>query len=149
MDKYLLGLAGETRVCAELLKKGFHANIVIGNAKATDIVITNDKNKFLRIEVKTTQKGRKFVTGFYPKYTDSSKLCPNLWVFYLPDKTMSTGGDRFFIARHEKVGEIQLQVNKGNKTARGEGVDNIPLKFLEDHQCEDDWAAIATALADI
>jgi hypothetical protein len=96
MDKYLLGLAGETRVCAELLKKGFHANIVIGNAKATDIVITNDKSKFLRIEVKTTQKGRKFVTGFYPKYTDSSKLHPNLWVFYLPDK----------MSRSPKIGPV-------------------------------------------
>ena len=68
-DKYQLGLAGEMRVCSELLKKGYDASIVFGNAKSTDIVVT-EGNKLLRIEVKTSQTGRNFVTGFFPKYTN-------------------------------------------------------------------------------
>lgn len=149
MDKYLLGMAGETRVCAELLKKGYLANIMAGNAKATDIIITNTEKEFIRVEVKTSRNGRNFVTGYYPKYTDPSKLHPDLWIFYLPDKALSSNGDRFFIASHQKVGEIQLIVNKGNKTLSGKGVDNIPVKFLEEHGCEDDWAVINAAFSKI
>lgn len=146
MDKYLLGMAGEMRVCAELLKKGHLANIMAGNAKATDIIIANDKNRFIRIEVKSSRNGRNFVTGYYPKYNDPSKMHPDLWIFYLPDKALSSNGDRFFIATHRKVGEIQLIVNKGNKTLSGKGVDNIPLKLLEEHQCEDDWSVVDETL---
>ncbi|MEA1952105.1 MAG: hypothetical protein U9N87_12015 [Planctomycetota bacterium] len=138
-DKYLIGLAGEMRVCAELLKKGYTASITFGNAKATDIIITGSKNLFLRIEVKTSKNGRNFVTGYFPKYTDPTKKHPDVWVFYLPDKELSTSGDRFFIATHEKVGAMQLQVNKGVKTEPGKGCDNIPRKIIETHKIENQW----------
>jgi len=34
---------------------------------------------------------------------------------------------------------MQLVVNKGNKTEKGKGVDNIPLKVLEQYDYEGRW----------
>ena len=80
MDKHLIGLAGEMRVCAELLKKGYSASITYGNAKATDIIVTGAEGRYLRVEVKTSKNGRNFVTGYYPKYTDPARQHPDVWV---------------------------------------------------------------------
>jgi len=146
MNKNLIGLAGEMRVCSELLKKGFPASITFGNEKATDIIITGDQGQFLRVEVKTSKNGRNFVTGYYPKYTDPQVRYPDVWVFYLPDKELSCSGDRFFIATHNDVGLFQLEVNKGVKTLKGKGCDNIPLKVLEAKSVEDCWDLFTTSL---
>lgn len=143
----MIGLMGETRTCAELLKKGYMASITHGNAKATDILITGKWNRFLRVEVKTSANGRNFVTGFFPKYTDPKKAHPDVWIFYLPDKEFSTNGDRFFIATHEQVEVIQLEVNKGNRTLSGKGCDNIPLKLLLQKDIEDNWNVINLLLS--
>jgi len=142
IEKTMIGLAGEMRVCAELMKKGYQASITHGNAKATDILIYGEGNCFLRVEVKTSLNGKRFVTGYYPKYTDPKKIHPDIWVFYLPDKNLSSNGDRFFIATHKQVGLIQLDVNKGNKTLKGKGCDNIPLKLLELKDVEEKWDII-------
>lgn len=140
MKKEFIGLAGEMRVCAEFLKKGYSASITHGNSKATDIIIfDSESRRFIRVEVKTSKNGKNFVTGFYPKYSDAGKLHPDIWVFYLPDQQMSSAGDRFFIATHHEVSRIQLIVNKGNETRSGEGCDNIPLKILEKELKENDW----------
>lgn len=146
IEKSMIGLVGETRVCAELLKKGHLASVTHGNAKATDILILGKTKRFLRVEVKTSVNGRNFVTGYFPKYTDASSLHPDLWVFYLPDKDLSTGGDRFFIASHKQVGEFQLEVNKGRKTLKGQGCDNIPLKLLLEKGIEDKWNLVSQQL---
>lgn len=143
----MIALTGETRTCAELLKKGYSASITHGEAKATDILITGEWNRSLRVEVTTSFNGRNFVTGFFPKYTDTKKLHPDIWVFYLPDKNRSTNGDRFFIANHEQVEKIQLEVNKGNKTLSGKGCDNIPLKLLLQKDIEDNWNVINLLLS--
>ena len=92
LDKGKIGLAGEMRVASELLKKGYNASITFGNSKATDIVVFGDKNRFLRVEVKTSKNQRNFVTGYYPKYTDESKASPDVWVMYLPDKQAKSNG---------------------------------------------------------
>jgi len=146
MDKNNIGLAGELRVCAELLKKGFQASITFGNAKATDIIVTSKSGRYLRVEVKTSKNGRNFMTGFFPKYTDPTKLHPDIWIFYLPDKELSESGDRFFIATHREVEEMQLVVNKGNKTEKGKGADNIPLKVMTNYRYESRWDTISNIL---
>ncbi len=128
------------RVCAEFLKKGYSASITHGNSKATDIIIfDSESRRFIRVEVKTSKNGRNFVTGFYPKYTDTSKLHPDIWVFYLPDRQMSVSGDKFYLATHEEVSRVQLIVNRGKKTKPGAGCDNIPLKILEVEIEEGNW----------
>lgn len=149
MDKNNIGIAGEMRVCAEFLKKGYQASITFGNAKSTDILITASAGRFLRVEVKTSRNGRNFMTGFFPKYTDSSKPHPDLWVFYLPDKDLSSSGDRFFIATHNEVEAMQLIVNKGNKTEKGKGADNIPLKVILDFPYEDAWSKVDHLLNEV
>lgn len=140
-DKGQIGLAGEMRVASELLKNGYNASITFGNAKATDIVVFGDKNRFLRVDVKTSKNQRNFVTGYYPKYTNPSQTSPDIWVFYLPDKQARSDGDKFFILTHEEVAELQLIVNKGNKTEKGKGCDNIPLRLLLENKdkFEDRW----------
>jgi len=145
LEKTMVGLAGEMRVCSELLKRGYQASITFGNAKATDIVIVGEGNRFLRVEVKTSRNGKRFVTGYYPKYTDRKKVHPDIWVFYLPNPVL-TNGDRFFIVTHEEVGKIQLIVNKGHKTLLGKGCDNIPLKLLEEKEVEDNWGIVKNLL---
>lgn len=144
IDKYLIALAGEMRVAAEILRRGFLANVTHGNAKATDIIILGPDGKFLRVEVKTSRNQRNFVTSYYPKYTDNSDSEPDLWVLYLPNKDGDSDGDRFFIFTHEDIGQLQLVVNKGNKTLPGKGVDNIPLKRLlaECPESEGRWSLI-------
>lgn len=146
MLKEMIGLAGEMRVCAELLKKGYMAAITHGNAKATDILITGPANRFLRVEVKTSKNGKNFVTSYFPKYADLERTHPDLWVFYLPNKKLSADGDRFFLATHEQVERIQLIVNKGCRTEKGQGCDNIPLKELLKHDLEDKWTLPAELL---
>lgn len=146
LDKAMIGLAGEMRVCAELIKKGYMASVTHGNAKATDILIIGKNSRFLRVEVKTSVNGKKFVTGYYPKYIDPKSLHPDVWVFYLPDKDFSTNGDRFFVLSHQQVGKLQLEMNKGNKTLKGQGCDNITLKLLLEKNVEEKWDTIDTLL---
>ena len=150
-EKNLISLAGEMRVCSELLKRGLSASITFGNAKATDIIVTGRNNRFIRVEVKTSKNGKNFVTNYYPKYTDANSLHPDIWVFYLPclpDKNLKLSNDRFFIATHEDVGKLQRDVNTNGGTKPGDGItlpgkgcDNIPLKVFEKEKdrLEDKW----------
>lgn len=134
-EKERLGLAGEYRVLSELLLRDFNATITTGRSKGTDILIFLKNKKYLRIEVKTSKNGRNFVTSFYPKYSEKSVTDPDLWIFFLP-KNVSTDDkvseDIFYILSHDEVKKMQLKVNKGNETKRGEGVDNIPLKLFKE-----------------
>jgi hypothetical protein len=141
-DKYLINITGETRICYELLKRRHHAVITMGNAKATDIIILGKNHRFLRVEVKTSNNGRNFVTGYYPKYTKRSTIHPDIWIFYLLENKKKSLGERFFIGNHKKVGKIQLKVNGGKKTKKGEGCDNIPLRFLENKGLENNWKLV-------
>jgi len=63
IDKYLLSLAGEYRVCSKLNKRGVFATVTYGNRKSVDVyAIGGDRRaRALRVEVKTGQVGR-FVT---------------------------------------------------------------------------------------
>jgi hypothetical protein len=72
---------------------------------------------------------------------------PDLWIFYLPDADLTENGDRFFIATHAEVEELQLIVNKGNKTEKGRGADNIPLKLLSNDKYESRWQLPRNLLA--
>jgi hypothetical protein len=69
----------------------------------------------------------------------------------LPRVDGESDGDRFFVLTHDKVGEIQLKVNKGKRTKRGEDCDNIPLTFLEQDKetkatSKDPWSLIGDKL---
>ena len=53
MDKQITGLAGEYFVAAELLKRDWQVAITLGNAKAIDLIATNESGHTHRIQVKT------------------------------------------------------------------------------------------------
>jgi len=151
IDKGKIGLAGELRVASELLKRGYDASITFGNSKATDIMVFGKNNRFIRIEVKTSKNNRNFVTGYFPKYSNPVDIFPDVWVMYLPEKNGNTNGDRFYILTHGEVGDLQLVVNKGIKTEKGKGCDNIPVKFFEEKNqiFENRWELIQDILSKI
>ena len=130
-DKGQIGLAGEFRVASELLRRGYSAHVTYGNAKATDIIVLGTRNRFIRVEVKTSKNNRNFVTGYFPKYSCDNDLAPapDLWVLFLPNEKKPEG-DTFFLLTHKEIRELQILANNGKETKKGEGVDNIPLKIL-------------------
>lgn len=141
--KNRLGIAGEYRVLSELLLMGFDASITMGNSKGTDIIIVKKDKSYTRLEVKTSKNGRNFVTSYFPKYSVKSDTDPDFWVFFHPKIFSKNGEDKFFILSHREVRVLQLKVNKGRETEKGQGVDNIPyahLQLLNDSM--DNWKKI-------
>jgi len=129
--KNRLGIAGEYRVLSELLLKGHSASITTGNAKGTDIIVFKKDKSYLRIEVKTSKNGYNFVTSYFPKYSKKSYTDPDFWILHQP-RIFKNEEELFFILTHNEVRDLQLRVNKGNETKRGQGVDNIPIKLLNE-----------------
>lgn len=119
----------------------------MSNAKATDILVFGEIKKCLQIEVKTSKNLKNFVTGYFPKYTDPNKLHPDVWIFFAPG-FYNQAADVFYILTHEQVREAQLIVNKGIQTKAGEGVDNIPIKLLEEKflDAKNNWNLIKILL---
>ena len=75
INKYHLNLAGEYRVCAELLLRGIFATVTFGNMKGADVVAVGPNRRAAIIEVKASQSTR-FVTSFYQKYKTIDKEHP-------------------------------------------------------------------------
>lgn len=74
-EKYLVNLAGEYGVCAELSKRGIPCSLTYGNAKAADVIVfgMQERKTCYVVEVKTS-KSTRFVTGFFQKYGDKNKM---------------------------------------------------------------------------
>ena len=120
-------MTGEYCVCAELLKRGYNASITMGNAKAVDIVVFLQDNTYKRIEVKTS-RNKRFVTGFFQKYYDKSRIHPDFWIFvHIDTENMS----HYYILTHEEMGEVQMKRNEMDNWEKIEGCDNVLLCDLE------------------
>jgi hypothetical protein len=126
-EKYKLSMAGEYGFCAELCKRGYDASITFGNMKATDIIILMPDKTYRRIEVKTSRETR-FVTGFFQKYFDKSRIHPDFWVLVqIDEENMS----HYYILTHEEMGEVQMKRNEMDKWEKIEGCDNVLLRDLD------------------
>ena len=140
-NKAKIGLSGEFGTASELCKRGFNPSITMGTTKAVDIIITDDaRTKIKRIEVKTTNKG-KIVTSFFKKYYDKSIVHPDYWVLVYIDSALVS---HYYVLTHDEVGDIQMKVNDLDSwptTASG-GVDNIPIKMLEESETKWDKISI-------
>jgi len=55
IDKWILGVAGEFAVAAELCRRGMYAQLTLGHRKRTDLLVESEKRRMFRIEVKTKQ----------------------------------------------------------------------------------------------
>ena len=106
IDKYYLNLAGEYRVCAELLKRGIFATVTFGNMKGADIIAVGPNRRAAVIEVKASNSTR-FVTGFYQKYKTADVEHPAFWVLYSVRSDGDAFTERFFVLSHEELGEKQ------------------------------------------
>ena len=153
----LLSLAGEYRVCSELIKRGVFATITYGNRKSVDLYALGDrKQPALKIEVKTNQTSKgDFVTGITQKGLFDSPDAPDFWVlFQIRPKEDGEFKERFFVLTHKEICKIQAAVNqvysdgyvkrKGRQPDLSKGVDNVTVADVEKH--EDEWDKIVSCV---
>jgi hypothetical protein len=145
LDKYYLSLAGEYRVCAEILKLGVFATVTYGNMKGTDIFAISKSRQVAVVEVKASNSSR-IVTGFYQKYKSEIMEHPMFWVLYsLTEDSEGQQKERFFVLSHNEMAEVQARRNHANELPPYEervlraskGVDNVLIKHVE--QYENAW----------
>jgi hypothetical protein len=151
----MLGLAGEYRVCSELIKRGLLAMLTYGNRKSADVyVIPHRRRAALRIEVKTSQNGR-FVTRINQKKGLNRKNdVPDFWVlFHCKCKGDNKYEEDFFILPHKTICNIQKRVNRdyarryrkkhGRQPNEEKGVDNVQIKHVKEYR--NGWELILRA----
>jgi hypothetical protein len=147
--KYLLSIAGEFRVCSELLKRGIHATITLGNKKGVDIFIYNkDTNQTKSIEVKTTQKNN-FMTMLFQKYKMENQTHPDYWIlFSTKQKADGKFDENFYILEHNDIVKLQKKMNKVEDLPYSKcveksnpGTDNIRINLLESFR--DKWETLS------
>jgi len=146
LEKHFLNLAGEYRVCAELLKRELFATITYGNHKAVDIfAIAEGRRKAAVIEVKASDD-RRFVTRYFQKSADSR---PDFWVFYSVRPDGKGGFDEeFFVLANSELEPIQIRRNNKGQLISAEeaaalaanGVDNVSREDVEPFR--DEWKKI-------
>ena len=143
IDKYYLSLAGEFRICSELLKRGVFATVIFGNKKGADIFAVGRNRKAAQIEVKSSNSNR-FVTKFYQKHRTPDDEHPNFWVLFSVCEKNDAFIERFFVLTHQEMAEAQAQRNhpeekltwaeRANKVTFG--VDNVIHQNVEAHESQ-------------
>lgn len=147
IEKYYLNLAGEYRVCAELLKRNIFATITLANMKGVDVIAVGPSRRAAMIEVKASNSSR-FVTSLYQKYKTQDCEHPAFWVLYSITCDAGIFTDRFFVLTHDELARAQSMRNgRGKKLTYSEcaerfakGVDNVLLADVQ--QFEDQWSKI-------
>lgn len=146
IDKYHLNLAGEYRVCSELLKRGLFATVTYGNRKGADIYVIGQGRRAAVVEVKSSNSLR-FVTGFYQKYKTPDCEHPDFWVLY----SIAGECDRFFVLSHSEMAIVQAKRNGDAglswvdcATSVAQGVDNVLAAHVAEF--ENQWQKIVAHL---
>lgn len=153
LDKHFLNLAGEYRVCSELLKRGIFATMTYGNQKGADIYAIGSNRRAAVIEVKASNSSR-FVTSFYQKYKDELAPHPTFWVLYSMKQERDAVSERFFILSHEEMALAQAERVPATATlpygervaALAGGVDNVTIDQVREH--ESAWEKIVKWCSD-
>lgn len=165
---YLLNLAGEYRVCSEINKRGVFATVTYGTRKGVDVYAISDrKERALKIEVKTSQRGN-FVTslsqkcgnddpnsdGFWDRRA-ADEQSPDFWVLFQirPQKDASFD-ERFFVLTHKEICVAQSArnaayatkylVRHGEEPDFSSGVDSVVVADVTQH--EGQWQKIVAAI---
>jgi hypothetical protein len=153
LDKHFLNLAGEYRVCSELLKRGLFATITYGNQKGADIYAIGSNRKAAVIEVKASHSTR-FVTSFYQKYKNELAPHPTFWVLYSLRERAGAFSEHFFVLSHEEMAIVQARRVPATASlqyaervaALSRGVDNLLVEQVTEH--EDAWVKIVRYCSD-
>jgi len=107
--KYNLGMCGEYYVAAELNRRGIDASVTYGNAKKADVIATSeDGEKAVTIEVKTTSQPKWVVGGYVPEPSDK------IWAFvYVPQD--GTASPSFYVLTQGEIHSILEPVDKESR----------------------------------
>lgn len=137
-DKYHLNIAGEFFVAAQLQRLGISASVTYGNAKKADIVaISEDGNRALKIEVKTTSQPKWIIGSYVP--VDSETL----WVLvHIPEDDNSPPS--FYVMTQAEMRKILLPIHeaynkkylerRGVERGNKPGVVSLARKDIEPHR---------------
>lgn len=153
IPQYVLNLAGEYRVCSELIKRGVFATLTYGNHKACDVYAIRDRQKCAeKVEVKTSQICR-FVTKISQRGLDKKTADgPDFWVlFQVRPNQQGTFEECFFVLSHEEMCKVQAARNRayaegyrrrhrGRSPDPSKGTDNVRCEDVK--QYEDKWSTI-------
>lgn len=154
ISKNNLALAGEYRVASELLRRGLHASVTFGNAKAADVFAIGSNRRAAQIEVKTSQTPGRVVTGFFQKNWDDPRDRPDFWVLCTFSERRGAASESFYVLTHEEMKAAQAERNWPGEslTAKDQvlratrGVDNVLFAALAAHQ--DRWDKIVDFCSD-
>jgi PD-(D/E)XK endonuclease len=127
MDKQITGLAGEYFVAAELLKRGWQVAITLGNAKAIDMIATNEEgNTTHRIQVKTLRTSPNVFT------LQTEKVKPeDFYIFvYLNGEDEQPS---YFIVKGEEL-IANLKHYYGSSLGRADNRETVNNKPLQEHK---------------
>ena len=129
-----MGMAGEFLVAGELLRRGVHCSVTYGSAKKADVIaFSQDTERFVSIEVKTTSEKSWILGSSIPAPSDK------LWVFVLLPSDLSQSPE-FFVLTSREINDFLTPLYqeylrkyriKNGKEFEGPGVENLSLKQAE------------------
>jgi len=155
--KETIGLAGEYAVASELCKRGFYAQLTLGNHKKTDLVVEDeDDEKLFRVSVKSKQGYR------WPSVKGISQERDLLVFVDFKDKKLNDRPDYYVLAVEDwkkVVKKVKRRIGKGGKIdktntlyfdprekyPKGWKGCAIPVKDVQ--QYKDCWPKVSTNLA--
>jgi hypothetical protein len=146
--KYNLAMCGEYYVAAELHRRGIPASITYGNAKKADVVATSeDGEKAVSIEVKTTSQPKWVVGQYVPEPSDK------IWIFvHVPSD--STYFPSFYVLTQAEIHailkpldeEYRRRFKQKNGVEYGDKPGVCSLKRSQLADLDADWDKITSRL---
>ncbi len=133
-ETVLCGMAGEFLVAGQLLKRGHLACVTLGNAKAIDLLVHNDKTgKDFHVQVKTMRNRN---AGWFMQQADRK----NIYVFVILNG--ENGQEEYFVIKGETIcNEPERFFGAGYKAEAPASFDGISLGSVKDFQ--DKWEVFA------
>lgn len=125
------GNSGEYYVMAELLRRGFDAQLADRNTKGYDLLVGRPSDPALRkVQVKTVR-----VPGWYVRVSDFKDRSDQTTIYVLIGPEGSTRPVRYFVAKNRLLADSLYHVPSWK-----DGTALMNIKPLEPH--EDKWEAL-------
>lgn len=128
-EKQMLNTIGKFGVISELLKRNHSVSMHEGK-HCRDVVINSTNTNPLFIKVKTSRTNR-FVTNFWQRYSDPTRLHPDYWIIVHIDNSNIS---HYHIIPHNELGSIQKRANGDAGSDVPHGCDNVTLKDISKYE---------------
>lgn len=151
LEKGILGIAGEYSVASEISRRGYYAQVTMGNLKRTDILVYNALNsKGATIEVKSKQDNE------WPSVKGFPTGDPHLLVFVdFQHKSINDRPDFYVLSADDwqdylknytmKIPNFE-RLEKGHIAVYKDGYKGANVKAKEIEQHEERWDKLEAAL---